>query len=53
MHPHEKQWSAVSNNWRRMGVGYKRQYLPTLLSMLTPDLKREARDLLNEEIGDA
>ncbi|MDZ4272949.1 MAG: hypothetical protein U0975_09775 [Erythrobacter sp.] len=53
LYPHEKQWSAVSNNWRRMGVGYKRQYLPTLLSMLTPDLKLEARDLLNEELGDA
>ena len=53
MYPHEKQWSAVHNNWKNMGLSHKRQYLPKLLSMLTPDLKREARDLLNEELGDA
>lgn len=52
MYPHEKQWSAVSNNWKNMKLAYKRQYLPQLLSMLPADLKREARDLLNEEIGD-
>lgn len=51
-YPHEKQWSAVHNNWKNMGLAYKRQYLPKLLSMLTPELKREARDLLNEEVGD-
>jgi len=52
MYAHEKQWSAVHNNWKNMGLTHKRQYLPKLLSMLTPDLKREARDLLNEELGD-
>jgi hypothetical protein len=52
MYPHEKQWSAVHNNWKNMGLTHKRKYLPKLLSMLTPDLKREARDLLNEELGD-
>lgn len=52
-YPHEKQWNAVHNNWKNMGLAYKRQYLPKLLSMLPAELKREARDLLNQEIGDA
>jgi hypothetical protein len=49
---HEKQWAAVSNNWKNLGLAYKRQYLPTLISLMPSDLKREARDLLNKEIGD-
>jgi hypothetical protein len=53
MYAHEKRWSAVRSNWKGMGLAHKRQYLPELLSMLPADLKREARDLLNKDIGDA
>lgn len=50
---HEKHFNAIKGGWSRLGLTQKRQFLPSLVNMLTPDLKRELRELLNEELEDA
>lgn len=50
---HEKHFNAIKGGWSRLGLTQKRQFLPSLVGMLTPDLKRELRELLDEEMDDA
>ncbi len=50
---HQKHYNAIEGAWSRLSLDQKRQYLPKLASMLTPDMKRQLRDQLNEELGDA
>lgn len=51
--PYEKFFGQITSAWARIGVGQRRAFVPTLVSMLnTPELKRSMRDRLNEELGD-
>ncbi len=49
---HQKHYNAIEGAWSRLSLDQKRQYLPKLASMLTPEMKRVLRDRLNEELGD-
>lgn len=50
---HQKYYDQISGGWERLGLPQKRDFIPTLASMLnTPGLKRAMRDRLNEELGD-
>ena len=50
---HHKHYNAIEGAWSRLSLDQKRQFVPKLASMLTPDMKRALRDRLNEELGDA
>jgi hypothetical protein len=50
---HEKHFNAIKGGWSRLGLTQRRQFLPSLVGMLTPDLKRELRELLDKEMDDA
>lgn len=50
---HQKHYNAIEGAWSRLSLDQKRQFVPKLASMLTPDMKRALRDRLNEELGDA
>lgn len=48
---YQKHFNAIQGGWQRLGLAEKRIFLPTLARMLTSDMKRELRDLLDEELG--
>jgi hypothetical protein len=48
---HQKHFDAVHSNWKRLDATHQRQFLPKLVGMLTPDMKRRVRDMINEELG--
>lgn len=50
---HQKHYDAIAGAWSRLSLEHKRQFVPKLASMLTPDMKRQLRDQLNKELGDA
>lgn len=50
---HQKHYNAIEGAWSRLSLDQKRQFVPKLASMLTPEMKRALRDRLNEELGDA
>ena len=50
--PHEKHLNAMQGAWSRLGVGHKRDFLPTFVRLLTPDLKARLRELLDEELSE-
>jgi ParB family transcriptional regulator, chromosome partitioning protein len=50
---HQKHYNAIEGAWSRLSLDQKRQFVPKLASMLTPDMKRALRDQLTEELGDA
>lgn len=50
---HQKHYNAIEGAWSRLSLDQKRQFVPKLASMLTPEMKRTLRDQLNEELGDA
>lgn len=49
---HQKHYNAIEGAWSRLSLEHKRQYLPKLASMLTPEMKRQLRDQLTEELGE-
>ncbi|MFN3990020.1 MAG: hypothetical protein ACK4IS_07160 [Erythrobacter sp.] len=49
---HQKHYNAIRNAWSKLSVEQKRQFIPNLASMLTPEMKRKLRDRLNEELGE-
>lgn len=49
---HQKHYDAVHSNWKRLDVEHQRAFLPTLVGMLTPDMKRRVREMIDEELGD-
>lgn len=49
---YDKFTGQISTGWERLGRGERARFLPTLAAMLTPDLKRQMRDLLNSELGE-
>ena len=49
---HQKHYNAIEGAWSRLSLDQKRQFVPKLASMLTPDMKRALRDRLNEELGE-
>lgn len=51
---HQKHFNAITGGWGRLGASEKRQFLRDhFVGLLTPDLKRELRDRLNAELGEA
>jgi hypothetical protein len=49
---HQKHYNAITGAWSRLSLDQKRQFVPKLASMLTPEMKRALRDRLNEELGE-
>lgn len=49
---HQKHFDAVHSNWKRLDATQQRQFLPKLVGMLTPDMKRRVRDMIDEELGE-
>ncbi|WP_143737016.1 hypothetical protein [Erythrobacter tepidarius] len=49
---HQKHYDAITGAWSRLSLEQKRQFVPKLVSMLTPEMKRVLRDRLNEELGE-
>lgn len=49
---YQKHYNAIEGGWSRLGLPEKRRFLPKIVSMLTPDMKRELRDQLNAELGE-
>lgn len=50
----EKYRNQIRGGWERLNLGERRAFIPDLAAMLhTADLKREMRDQLNKELGDA
>ena len=47
---YQKHYNAIEGGWSRLGLSEKRRFLPKLVSLLTPEMKRELRDRLNEEL---
>lgn len=49
---HQKHYNAIEGAWSRLSLDQKRQFVPKLASMLTPEMKRALRDQLTEELGE-
>lgn len=49
---HQKHYNAIEGAWGRLTLDQKRQFVPRIVTMLTPDMKRALRDRLNEELGE-
>jgi len=49
---HQKHFNAIEGGWSRLGNPEKRLFLPRIPKMLTEGMKRELRDMLNEELGE-
>lgn len=50
---HQKFYDQITGGWSRLGVAEKRHFVrEKLLPLLTPEMKRELRDRLNEELGE-
>lgn len=50
---YQKHYDAIIGGWGRLDKTQKRQFLPKIVEMLTPEMKRDLRDRLNAELGDA
>lgn len=50
---YQKHFNAIEGGWSRLGVAQKRDFLPTFVGLLTPDLKQRLRDLLENGGDDA
>lgn len=50
--PHQKHYDAITGGWSRLGTAEKRRFIPKIVEMLSPEMKRELRDRLNEELGE-
>ena len=49
--PAQKHTNAIDNGWSRLSLSEKRRYLPRFVEKLTPDMKAQLRQLLDEEQG--
>ena len=47
---HQKHFDAIEGGWSRLSIPHRRQFLPKIRAMLTADMKRELRDMLNQEV---
>ncbi|ALG60869.1 MULTISPECIES: hypothetical protein [Citromicrobium] len=47
--PAQKHTNAIDNGWSRLSLSEKRRYLPRFVEKLTPDMKAQLRQLLDEE----
>lgn len=50
--PHEKHVNAILGGWSHLGLAHKRDFLPTFVRQLTPDLRSRLLELLKEELGE-
>lgn len=45
--PQEKFFSQIDGGWSRLNTTQKREYLPRLVQLLTPDMRRRLRELID------
>jgi ParB family transcriptional regulator, chromosome partitioning protein len=45
--PQEKFYSQIDGGWSRLSAGQRRAYLPRFVGLLSPDLRRRMRELLD------
>ncbi|MEO1489625.1 MAG: ParB/RepB/Spo0J family partition protein [Pseudomonadota bacterium] len=50
--PHQKHFDAIEGAWARLKLAKRREFVSRIPAMLTPEMKRNLRDLLDEELGD-
>lgn len=50
--PHQKHFNAILGGWSHLGKAQKREFLPQFVRHLTPGLKAELRELLDQEADD-
>lgn len=48
---HQKYANQIIGGWSRLSIGEKRRFLPSFVDQLTPDMKAQLRQLLDEEVG--
>lgn len=48
---HQKFYDQITGGWSRLGTAERRRFLPNIVSMLTPDMKRALRDMLDVELN--
>tara|TARA_R100001129_G_scaffold12531_2_gene8213 strand:- start:252 stop:1232 length:981 start_codon:yes stop_codon:yes gene_type:complete len=49
---HQKFVNQIVGGWDRLNTAQRREFLPTIPRMLSDGMKRELRDMLNEELGE-
>ncbi|MEL7698688.1 hypothetical protein VO57_015600 [Citromicrobium bathyomarinum] len=49
--PQQKFVNQILGGWSRLSIGQKRRFLPSFVEQLTPDMKAQLRELLDEEQG--
>lgn len=49
---HQKYFNRIRSAWSYLGPAEKRLFVPQIVEMLTPEMKRTLRDRLNEELGE-
>ena len=49
--PAQKHTNAIEGGWSRLSLDEKRRFLPRFVGLLTPGMKAELRELLDEEEG--
>lgn len=51
--PYQKHFDAITGGWSRLKLEQRRVFVrESLIPMLTPEMKRELRDRLNQELGE-
>lgn len=45
--PQEKFFSQIDGGWSRLNLGQRREYLPRFVGLLTPDMRRQLRELID------
>ena len=51
--PHQKFVDQIEGGWSRLPLGEKRNFVPRIPAMLTHEMRRELRDLLNKALGES
>lgn len=50
---YQKHYNAITGGWDRLGLSDKRKFLPTLATIIPPEMKRDLRDMLSKELGES
>jgi hypothetical protein len=51
--PQQKFSDQIESGWSRLALSDRRRFLPRIPAMLTHEMKRERRDMLNKELGES
>lgn len=50
---HQKFIDQIEGGWSRLSLAYQREFVPKIPDMLTQEMKRQLRDLLNKSLGES